>query len=1116
MKRILILWLFLLAWAGVLPGSAGADDLSAPNPSAAEVESDQPRLVVQMGHSSSIELVTFTPDGRTLISQENDSTVKLWDVVTGREVRTLRKSVASYEPVVALAPDGRVLASVDQSGTVKLWDVATGREVRTLRGHEHRVESGAFAPDGRTLAAASEDVTLWDVATGREVRTLRVPEGRVESVAFAPDGRTLAAGGLAAGGNGTVILWDVATGREVRTLRGHEDPVCSVAFAPDGRTLASASEDGTVKLWDVATGRKVHTLRGHGNAVTSVTFVEDPEEGIFMSREVFCSMAFAPDGQMLASGDEDGTVKLWDVAMGREVRTLRGHRVSVGSVAFTPDGRMLASGGVEGSVKLWDVATGREVRTLRRHGDLTDSMAFTPDGRLLSAGESGTVKLWDLATGQEVRTLRGHGDPVESLFFALDGRTLAAQGDGTVTLWDLATGRKVRTLRGHGDLAGPVAFAPGGRTLVAASENGIVKLWNVATGREVRTLRGHEDPVDSVAFAPDGRTLAAGGDGTVTLWDVATGRKVHTLRGGGMVCSVAFAPDGRTLATGGDGTVTLWDVATGREMRTLRGHEEKVYSVAFAPDGRTLASASWDTTVKLWDVATGREVRTLRGHERFVNSVAFAPDGRTLASLGHDGIRLWRVADGAHLATLISLTDGSWVITDPAGRFDTADLEEIQGVHWVMPDDPLTPVPIEAFMKEYYEPGLLPRILNGETFPPIRSLLSLNRVQPVVKIAAVQRDNERDTVTVTVEVAKATRTMLRNGQPVPVTTGVHDLKLFRDGQLVGFKEGALLLDESGKATITFTDIRLPRQSEVKTVEFAAYAFNDDGVKSPTHRTPFTLPADLTPVPGKAYLITIGVNRYQNPRWNLNYAAPDAEIIRRMLEARLPPASGYRELISITLTDEQATKANLKSLLDRLAGQQVTPPSAIPNADRLRQATPQDLLILSFSGHGYVDERGIFYAFTHDIGVGADKTVTPDLLGRALSSDELSQWLRNVDAGNMVMIVDACHSAATVGERFKPGPMGSRGLGQLAYDKGMRILAASQADDVALESNRIQHGLLTYALARDGLEAFQADFQPVDQRIALREWLAYGVDRVPKLYEEVRSGQVSTWGRGEQL
>lgn len=186
-------------------------------------------------------------------------------------------------------------------------------------------------------------------------------------------------------------------------------------------------------------------------------------------------------------------------------------------------------------------------------------------------------------------------------------------------------------------------------------------------------------------------------------------------------------------------------------------------------------------------------------------------------------------------------------------------------------------------------------------------------------------------------------------------------------------------------------------------------------------------------------------------------------------------------------------------------------AALPNSALLRKATPDDLVIITFSGHGYTDGRGAFNLIPYDTGGGAAGGG-----GCCVSSDDLSTWLRDVDAGEMVMIIDACHSARAVeGEEFKPAPMGSRGLGQLAYDKGMRILAATQAANVALESGAIGHGLLRYALVRDGIERGEADFKAKDGRILLillREWLVYSTEQVPRLYDLMKAGKLKTHGR----
>ena len=219
-----------------------------------------------------------------------------------------------------------------------------------------------------------------------------------------------------------------------------------------------------------------------------------------------------------------------------------------------------------------------------------------------------------------------------------------------------------------------------------------------------------------------------------------------------------------------------------------------------------------------------------------------------------------------------------------------------------------------------------------------------------------------------------------------------------------------------------------------------------------------------------------------------------------------------------VTEKTASKENFKIVFDLLAGRYVASDFKrnIPNADKIRRARPEDLVLISFSSHGFVDNNGNFYFVPYDTGQVREQRIMEELASHCISSEELSFWLRDVDAGEMVMIVDACHSAATVDvEGFKPGPMGSRGLGQLAYDKRMRILTSTQSNDVALESELIKQGLLTYALTHDGIEAGQADFKPKDKIITLGEWLEYGVVRVPSLYEEVKKGELKSFGRGEK-
>jgi hypothetical protein len=465
-----------------------------------------------------------------------------------------------------------------------------------------------------------------------------------------------------------------------------------------------------------------------------------------------------------------------------------------------------------------------------------------------------------------------------------------------------------------------------------------------------------------------------------------------------------------------------------------------------------------------------------------------------------------------------------------------------------------------------------------------------------VKIKDVTPVNA-DTVRVTVDVADGISETQTNAQGQPLRSGVYDVRLFRNGQLVGYSTSAeklaaladqkgtqkfteelaawqqanrISLDPStGHALLTFDNVKVAQRGEKSRVTFSAYAFNEDRVKSLTDRFYYDCPATAQPRKGRAYIISVGVSAFENSTFNLEFADNDARAMRTVIEKNLLAAGQFSEVVPITLTSDYqrhgdkllvteklATKANFQRVLMRLSNRNQLanetaakptaaatpspvpsktpqrgrrpPPKAspaaappanreaaapqtvvdpgIPNFDKLRPATPDDLVLILFSSHGYADRAGNFYLIPYDTGVGTEKVFTETVRQHSISSDDLSAWLRDVDAGELVMIVDACYSTAAIeGRDFKPGPMGSRGLGQLSYDKGMRILTATQADNVALENKTIAQGLLTYSLTRDGLEAKHADFKPQDMKITLLEWLEYGEDRVPKLNDEITAG-----------
>ena len=431
--------------------------------------------------------------------------------------------------------------------------------------------------------------------------------------------------------------------------------VVSVAFSPDGKILATGDVNGRICLWQVADGKQLLTFQGHTGWVWSV--------------------AFSPDGQTLASCCHDSLVRLWDRKTGETLRVLHGHTSGVRSVTFSADGRTLASGSLDSSIRLWDLRDGHCLNALHGHTSAVRSVTFSPDGRTLASGsDDSSVRLWDIRDGQCLLVLSGHGDRVCSVSFSSDGRTLASgSDDSSVRLWDVRNGQCLNALHGHTSGVWAVAWSPDGRTLASGSNDSWVRLWDVQTSEALRALHGHISAVRSVAWSPDGRTLASGSnDSSVRLWDVRDGQCLNALHGHiSEVWSATFSSDGRTLASGSnDSSVRLWDVRDGQCLLALQGHTDWVWSVAFSPDGRTLASGSFDLSVRLWDVNNGQCIKALYGHTSGVRSVAWSPDGRTLASGSNDSsVRLWDVRDGQWKQVLQGHT--SWVCSvsfSPDGR----------------------------------------------------------------------------------------------------------------------------------------------------------------------------------------------------------------------------------------------------------------------------------------------------------------------------------------------------------------------------------------------------------------------------------------------------------------
>jgi WD40 repeat protein len=453
--------------------------------------------------------------------------VRVWEIAARKEVGLPVERLLGDRARAAFSPDGKTLAFAAGGSTLYLWDVTTGKEVRRQAMADGGSVVLAFAPDGKTLASANEAgvAELWEAATGRRLGRCQGPAHPVHALAVGTAGTAVALGSFGE----ELCLWEVPSGKRVNAPEGHPGRVRLAAFTPDGKTLVTASPDGSCCLWDPAAGkeRSRFLLRGDRDS----RFAPDRYNGFDLS----------PDGKLLAALEGE-TLRLWDLGTvpARPVYDLEQAAANWWVVCFSPDGRFLATGR-DATLGVWEAGTGKQVYRAKEPAHHVRGLAFSPDGRVVFVGLAADldvphppgVRAVEVATGKEVwRVPRDQGP--EGLAASPDGRLLAV-AERRVALWDAATGRELRPLEDPGGPAwftAHLVFSPDGRLVAAATpRNGggdRVLVWEVASGSVRHEFTGHQGGVNGLGFSPDGRVLASGaGDTTVLLWDLAGALAEH-------------------------------------------------------------------------------------------------------------------------------------------------------------------------------------------------------------------------------------------------------------------------------------------------------------------------------------------------------------------------------------------------------------------------------------------------------------------------------------------------------------------------------------------------------------------------------------------------------------
>ena len=638
-----------------------------------------------------ITVMRYLADG-TLLAVGTDIGVWIYDVSTGNVQHLLAPHPRGVDNFV-LSPDRRILASSGcKSGVVILWDLNTGKKIRSLRGEVNVIGSAlAFSKDGQTLVGlytnqtADNTLKRWDVATTR-VLSRDTSAGVGSPLACSPDNTTF--GGVSREGKIKFLFPDarnpgIILGRKTNNLlskfsgrgdiksRLSRHSIITLTFSADGKTIATGDEDGIVRLWDATTRTEHASLKARTGWITAIAFTED--------------------NSILASGDTGKHIHLWDARTGEQRAILNGHAHTITALTFAPDGKTLASGSLDGTIRFWDINTAKELSVFTSD-HIMDSrkIAFSKDNTTcVTSTFNGKTQTWDIKTGHKVNTFTiapiAKTDAMalspDATLFAFQGTPnarIVTSGNGNrrgghsqqnfrkIRFWDLRTEIEIKPLESEFSV-NAFTFSPDNKILATAESFKGPRLWDMSTGRELLDLNVSDKVL---AFSSDGKILATGGNFREThVWDVNTGNKLGALSTG-RATALAFSPDNSILAIGTRREIHLWNLNTGQKPSTLLTehvikleNNDTVSALIFSPDGKILLAGikankvergpnGWESEtiygIQLWDVQTTNKLTTFSGHSDEIESLQFSHDGKMLASTAKDStVLLW---DGDKIA----------------------------------------------------------------------------------------------------------------------------------------------------------------------------------------------------------------------------------------------------------------------------------------------------------------------------------------------------------------------------------------------------------------------------------------------------------------------------------
>lgn len=1028
--------------------------------------------VIQKGHELAVVSVAVSPDSNYVATGSRDKSAKLWELSTGREVRSFlghEFSVTSLD----FSKDGKILLTGSSDGTVRMWEVVTGKEMFSFNPFNEIITDVVFSPDMKYFVASclKFPVRAYDVTSKKQLVEIEAsPEGNRKgvNVAISPDGKWMALGE----DNRLANVYRTTDWQKIYTFEFGSGWCggCAtfVTFSPDSKNLFMASQHGSVKKYEMVGGKLVKQFADEVNDLSS--------------------LHVSPDGKKLALASEK-EIFVWDTESGHELAKFNPEiELEINETTFTNDSKKLIITSNNNTAIIWDLDKHKSTGALTGFLNMRDKggirydpnfiwdmqiakyvrfknqLLISNDGKTLIKGKFGTkAKRWDISTGKTLMEYIGHEKAVVCYDLSADGtRLVTGGGDGKIILWNVATGDSIQVIKAHREPILDIHFNEDETRVAASSWDARLITWDLATGKSITFFDFEASSAYNILWGPSDLYLFTAQGKDLKLWELDSKTSVRDFVGHqDVIGSLRLSNDKQQLLTASwDGTVRLWNIGTGLMVKKFMGHHGAAHIAIFSPDGRYVYSAGADRTIRQWDIVTAKVIRTLEGHNGEVTSLLFSPDNKMLISHSVDGsTKFWELNSGKEFFEHIHFGENEWMVKNPEGYFNGTQ-EARQFIHFV---DGMKTYSVDQFFDEFYRPDLLPKIFQdrggSDGQKGIRGML-LKSPPPTIKVAAVLSQEEGK--------GEVFIKITDNG------AGVENLKLFHNGKSLPVKKQELKMPNGKDQTTTYRQVVSLLGG---TNTFTASAFNRDKIESDPQSA--ELFSEHSGKNSTCYVLAVGINQYKNPRMTLNYARPDAESFGKMMEAK--GAQLYKNLELHTLFDAEASRENIIRKLEELSA----------------KIHPEDVFIFYYAGHGSMVDDQFFFIPSESLrlyDLGA-------LQKEAIEASLLQDKFKNIQALKQLIVMDACQSGASVELLATRGAAEEKAIAQLSRSAGIHVMASAGSEQFASEFAELGHGIFTYLL----IKALQgdADGAPKDGKVTIYELKGYLDDQVPEMTRKLK-------------